>query len=250
MKKITGLLSATMLIFAAGNLSAAVDESPALSGTTGYIIAPSAATQDPDTFGVGYHYITEGNYNVVNALIGISPKMELGVNSQFGNTTDIMFPLKYRFYERSIHTAIQGNFQVRENQNMGGQILVVNSWRSAAGIETSASIGYTIVDGRGSNIDFSIGFQRHIVRSLRWLRLVADFANYSYFSIEGSAKDNLGAGESIGGGLSAARGIFNLGLRAAFDQGRRWGLRMDVLGTDLLDSTRGFGIGAYGFFRI
>ena len=138
------------------------------------------------------------------------------------------------FYNGSVKAAAYGNFQYGENDN-AGQIMVVGTWGSVASFEMSGSFGYTFApDGYqpGSNLDFSLGFQKNIIDSAPWLLWIVDFSNYQYVFNSAS--------------MSEQRAIFITGLRVKFPLGSRAFANLDVAATDILDhTTRGIALGAF-----
>jgi len=156
-------------------------------------------------------------------------------------TADFLLTGKYQFY-RSGNAALAagGNVQF-VNGAIAGQIYMVSTNQSdffSWPANTTMVLGTTFPNFfTGFPIDFSMGFELSLLPSVFMdiVHLLVDFANYSY-------------SVAPAGTISAARGILNAGIRINPIQNANFKFNIDLAGTDLLDTSRGFMLGVtFGF---
>ena len=102
---------------------------------------------------------------------------------------------------------------------------------------TSMAFGWDLDDGDDDGLDFenfnySMGFEMSLFPKTfkNYIFWMSDFSNYSFGRY----------GDYSTAGLSLARGIFNSGIRIDPIKNSQYKFVIDVVGTDLLDTNRGF----------
>lgn len=241
------------LILMSSALYAEPFKSPNAGGTTGGFSLPNANTGwEGNKFAVdsAFHMIMLDSY-IPKVSFQIIGQIELGAAMDIqpdDNGSDLLMFFKWRFYgSKSSALAIGGNFQWLDfdadgnEPYSGGQVYLVATYRAPffkMPSETSLSVGYTFVEPVKNyhGIDFGMLFDLDFFPKVfkHYLHFMVEFGNYTY-SIEGA-------------GAETGRGIFNLGLRAAFLRTKRMKLNLDVWSTDMLDNNIGIATGlAFGF---
>ncbi len=233
---------------------------PTFGGATGAWVVPSAfVNYEAGTVGLdgGYKFLYSndskgGMSHILYAELGFLKQAEVGfaVDIDHRVTADFMANLKWQFSELfskkgNSAMALGGNFQAVDlytnNSSYAyfGQLYFVMSYQGnffSLPARTSLLLGYTFSENMSDNIDAGIAFELNFFPQVfkNYVYLICDFANFSY----------LAKGYSTG--LNAEhRAVFNTGLRFSLLNGGkydRYMLGLDIVGTDLLDSSRGVAV--------
>lgn len=258
MKKILFVLLFALLSAAA--FSQAGRMFPTFGGATGAWVVPSAfVNYESGTVGLdgGYKFLYRDNSaggmsHILYAELGFLKQAEVGfaVDIDHRTTADFMVNLKWQFSELfskkgNSAMALGGNFQAVDllvnNSSYAyyGQLYFVMSYQGnffSLPARTSLLLGYTFQEHMSDDIDAGIAFELNFFPQVfkNYVYLICDFANFSY----------LGGGHSTG--LNAEnRAVFNTGLRFSLLNGGKYDkymLGLDIVGTDLLDSSRGVAV--------
>lgn len=245
MKKITGILFFVFLslVLITGVSAQSVIKGMSANGSTGLNSTPTARIGWEQTklgVDIGYKYTGSSHIPAINVSFFQKAEAGFAVDIQTGGAganADFLLTGKYQFY-RSGNAALAagGNVQF-VNGAVAGQIYIVSTNQSdffSWPANTTMVLGTTFPDFfTGYPIDFSMGFELSLLPSVFMdvVHLLVDFANYSY-SI------------APAGTISAARGILNAGIRIDPIKNAKFKFNVDLVGTDLLDTSRGFMIGA------
>lgn len=233
---------------------------PTFGGATGAWVVPSAfVNYETGTIGMdgGYKFLYSNNSqggmsHLLYAEVGFLKQAEIGIAVDIDHrvTADFMVNLKWQFSELfakkgNSAMALGGNFQAVDlyvNNNTYayfGQLYFVMSYQGnffSLPARTSLMLGYTFSERMSDNIDAGIAFELNFFPQVfkNYVYLIFDFANFSY----------LAKGYSTG--LNAEhRAVFNTGLRFSLLNGGKYDkymLGLDIVGTDLLDSSRGVAV--------
>ena len=234
------LLFSLMVLATAGTLFA--QPTTNLAGSTGLYMMPTAKVQKARQIGLGYHYISEANGNVINATAGIIPKLEFGYGQLLqddgfngDNDANGTFSLKYQFVSGKIDWAGYASLQAF-GSDIASQWLVLATTGDLNSIQASFGFGYTFAPNPvqpGSNLDVYMGLEKKVVSIIS---VVAEFGNRGHAWNQNS--------------FSEGRGIFHTGLRLGAKSGKL-GFNADLLGTDLFDEGgRGIALGGYISYQL
>lgn len=250
-------IGSLFLVLSLGAFAQAGRMFPTFNGATGAWVVPSAfVNYESGQVGLdgGYRFLYSNNSksgmsHILYAELGFLQQAELGfaVDIDHRTTADFMVNLKWQFSELfaskgNSALALGGNFQAVDlwtNNNSYkyyGQLYFVMSYQGnffSLPARTSLLLGYTFSENMNDNIDAGIAFELNFFPQVfkNYVYLIMDFANFSY----------LAGGYSTG--LNAnSRAVFNTGLRFSLLNGGkydRYMLGLDIVGTDLFDSSRG-----------
>ena len=250
MQKMIKSLIVLVLTASSLPLYAAAFKGPSLGGPSGYWGIPSARTswEESGQLGMdaGFHYLSEGG--------GIAPKLNLtlfnrweiggmylgqegavdngyGLHTKFrflpwSGRSDSALAIGYRMNGLSENNVSFTTHQIYLTATYGGNFFGA---RSDTSMVFGKSFGDNTADG---DIDFGMGFDTDFFPSVfqGYLHWITDFSNFGFHHYARSANRN--------------RGIFNTGVRIAVLKALgQISFDIDVLGTDLLDDSRGLGIG-------
>lgn len=218
----------------------------AINGGTGIVVSPTARIGwEYSDFGIDFGYSFLHNNGQVNHIPAVNfsflKKAEIGFAVDLDNNNnsdywDLLFHGKIQFIRdggSSVAMGLNGDFA-----NMGNNsevhltpYLVVSyggsffEWPAV----TSMMFGWHMLESgeTTSNFAFSMGFELALVPKIfkNYVFWISDFSNYSYSSTSDIAEN---------------RGVFNTGIRIDPVKEGKFKFVLDLVGTDLLDSSRGF----------
>ncbi len=217
----------------------------AINGATGVIIAPTARigweyTDIGLDFGYSFLY-NDVMEHVPTVTLSFLKKAEVGAAIALHENSDwdLLFHGKFQFF-REGGSALAIGFDL-DMASAGGQSdlssyltpFIVASfdgkffgWPAT----TSMMFGWHLLEAgeMTSNFAFSMGFELALAPSVfkNYIFWISDFSNYSY-----AANSLINA---------AGRGAFNSGIRIDPIKHNKFKLVFDIIGTDLLDASRGF----------
>lgn len=215
-----------------------------VNGATGIILAPTARIGwEYSDFGIdfGYSFLYNGQMDHVPAInLSILRKAEIGAafNIHDNNDFNLLFHGKFQFYRKGGSAVAMGlNGEVASINNDGRLYLTPFLVATYSGnfftwpAVTSMMFGWHMLQGDSgvtSNFAFAMGFELSLIPEVfnNYLFWISDFSNYSY-----SVSPAIDAG---------SRGAFNTGIRIDPVKNGKIKLVFDIVGTDLLDSSRGF----------
>ncbi|MDC7218530.1 MAG: hypothetical protein PQJ59_01220 [Spirochaetales bacterium] len=229
-----------------------------VNGLTGLMTTPTARIGwEKSDFGidVGYAYLGEDGdaTSIPRVTLSLFRKAEVSTAVAFGDTEDldIMLAGKFQFYKSGGSSMAGGldysSYDYNTNINNDLETLlrpyVVATYSGDffdAPAVTSMTFGWDLANGDDDGLDFdnfnySMGFEmaffpKYFKNFIYWM---SDFANYSFSAGSGGAT-----------GVNLSRGIFNTGFRIDPLKDSKYKFIIDVVGTDMLDSNRGFMIDA------
>ncbi len=250
-KKITTTLFILFLILmpVTGVSAQSVAKGMSANGATGLNSTPTARIGwEQAKLGIDLGYKYTGASHIPMISVSFLGAAEAGITADIQSgaagapvSVDFLFTGKYQFF-KSGNAALAGGGNLQfVNGATAGQVYLASTnagqffdWPA----NTTIVIGTTFPDFFNNYpIDFSMGFEMSLWPSvfMDLVHLLVDFANYSY-SI------------SPAGTISTARGILNAGIRIDPIKVSGFRFNIDLAGTDLLDASRGFMIGAsFGF---
>lgn len=219
-----------------------------VNGATGIVLAPTARIGwEYSDFGLdfGYSFLYNAGMDHVPAVnFSFLKKVEIGAafNIHNSNEFNMLFHGKFQFYREggsAIAMGLNGEVSRVDNNSRGDENFYLTpfivatygghffSWPAV----TSVMFGWHIFDGNGritSNFAFSMGFELSLAPEVfkNYVFWISDFSNYSY-----SVSPAINAGN---------RGAFNTGIRIDPIRNGKVKLIFDIIGTDLLDESRGF----------
>jgi hypothetical protein len=223
----------------------------AVNGVTGLITTPTARVGwEYSNIGLDFGYTFlygSGMGHVPRVTFSFLKKAELGVAFNIGDNGvfDLIYHGKFQFYRSggsSVAMGIMGD--VSNVGNTSGLYMTPYLVASYSGnfftwpAVTSMMFGWHMLrDGQiTSNFAFSMGFELSLAPKVfkNYVFWISDFSNYSYSSNAFIRTDG--------------RGAFNTGIRIDPVKKGKFKLVFDLMGTDLLDDSRGFAAGAtFGF---
>ncbi|MDC7222728.1 MAG: hypothetical protein PQJ60_03240 [Spirochaetales bacterium] len=230
----------------------------AVNGLTGLMTTPTARIGwEKSDIGIdlGYAYLGDGSdsTSVPRVTLSLFRKAEIAGAVAIGDTDDmeIMLAGKFQFY-RSGGSSMAGGLDFSSydsNTNVSNEnstllrpyiVATYSGDFFDAPAVTSMTFGWDLDDGDEDGLDFnnfnySMGFEMSLFPETfkNFIYWMSDFANYSFSGSSGGAT-----------GLNLSRGIFNTGIRIDPLKDSKFKFIIDVVGTDLLDSNRGFMIDA------
>lgn len=253
MKKIIYFMI-SLFIFSASAFSAAF-KGPGLGGASGLIGIPTARTSWEGTgrnsigLDAGMHYITEGEAMTPKALITLFERFEIGalyLGQDRNNAWGLNSKFRFAPWSGRGNSAIAIGFRMDNgitNEGTVNQLYLASTYGGkffGMNAETTMVLGKSFGDFvRSGDIDFGMGFELEIFRSLfrGYVHWITDFSNFSWHNWSRSS--------------TVHRGVFNTGMRiAVLKFHSRLKFDIDVLGTDLLDDNRGFALGGVFGLRI
>jgi hypothetical protein len=223
-----------------------------VNGLTGLITTPTARIGwEKSDIGIdaGYSYLgNDGDStNIPRVTLSLFKKAEIASAFAFGDDEDleIMMAGKFQFYNSGGSAVAAGmdyssydNGYSDEDSTLLRPYLVATYSGDFFDVPavTSMTIGWDLDDGDDDGLDFnnfnySMGFEMSLLPKTfkNYIYWMSDFANYSFSGSSGGST-----------GLNLSRGIFNTGFRLDPLKDSRYKFIIDVVGTDLLDSNRGF----------
>lgn len=214
-----------------------------VNGSTGLITTPTARIGwEYSDFGIdgGYSMLYNDQMDhVPRVTLSFLRKAEAGlaIDIHENDTQNLLFHGKFQFFREggsSVAIGLNGDFEL-DNSDSGVYMTpyLVASY-SGSFFEwpavTSMMIGWNMLENGDTteNFAFSMGFELVLLPSVlrNYVYWISDFGNYSYSS--NSMID------------SYSRGSFNSGLRIDPVKDGEFKFVIDLVGTDLLDSGRGF----------
>ncbi len=186
-----------------------------LSGTTGYIVVPSASPVDTPVnpaVTTGYTALlsfSDGLAHIPFLQIGFLDDFEASLAIDIGKDIDLLLNAKWRFLQReTTDFALLINGQAL---SLDGTITFAGQTGFAATFDsmlidspatTTVYLGYTFDDTLNTDIDFAMAFETPLFADSlgEMLALVIDFGNVSYSA-------------APSGGDASNRGLLNAGLR-------------------------------------
>ena len=256
MKKFSLLIAlAALLVAAAGaQTSAGAVNGMTFNGSTGLIVVPDARVAWENAqlgVDVGYGFVWTGGQSfdhLPRFAVSIAKKVEIHGLLQFndnpnGDLRNFILGTKFQLSRSGGSALALGGDIEMANQTSGTEIsskIYLAATYSGRFFDvpavTTATIGWQMFNlgsfssqfiyGMGFSMSlFPDAFQNHVF----W---ITDFSNFSYAVSE----------SRIGLGL----GAFNTGVRIRPIKNGRFNLVIDVLGTDLLDTSRGIGVNISG----
>lgn len=245
MNKKTLMLSMLVLISISVLLSAQSSvKGNAINGGTGIVMSPTARIGwEYSDLGIdfGYSFLyNDGRANHIPAVnLSFLKKAEVGFAIDLDDNSeswDLLFHGKFQFFRdggSSVAIGFNGDFA---NMGNGSQVyltpyLVASysgnffQWPAA----TSMMFGWHMLENgeMTSNFAFSMGFELALAPKVfkNYVFWISDFSNYSYSSTSYIAN---------------SRGAFNTGIRIDPVKKGKFKFVLDLIGTDLLDASRGF----------
>lgn len=218
-----------------------------VNGSTGVIVSPTARVGwEYSDLGVDFGYTFlygSGMGHVPAVTLSFARKAEIGAafNIRDNGNFDLLYHGKFQFYRNggsAVAMGIKGD--VSDLGGNGGFYMTPYIVATYSGnfftwpAVTSMMFGWNMIENGGisSSFAFSMGFELSLAPEVfkNYVYWISDFSNYSYSSIS-----DINAG---------SRGAFNTGIRIDPIKKGKFKLVFDVVGTDLLDSSRGFMAGA------
>ncbi len=216
MKKMLSVLTFVIVISLVPLVASATTGSTTLSGSTGYVVIPSAIpveSNNSPSFSTGYNAM----FSAINKFshipyiqMGFARNFEAALAFDIGLTTDIILQAKWRFIEKNNTNFAfiingQGVDFIKDSRKFAAQTGFSATFNSSImNFEsvTTVFLGYTFYQTLNSDIDFGMAFETPLWRSgnKEIMTLVMDFGNVSY-SVNPS------------GGDADDRGSLNFGLR-------------------------------------
>ncbi len=236
-----------LVCFAPAMLSAQTSvKGAAVNGATGVIVTPTARIGwEYADFGIdfGYSFLLNGGVidHVPAVTFSFLRKAELGVAMDLHENSDwdLLFHGKFQFYREggsSLAMGLSMDLVSQANQSELETYLTPYIVASFDGkffgwpATTTMMFGWHMLEMGEftSNFAFSMGFELALVPSVfkHYIYWISDFANYSY-----DMNSLIDAGN---------RGAFNTGIRIDPVKHNKFKFVLDIIGTDLLDSSRGF----------
>ncbi len=214
-----------------------------LNGSTGLFVVPDAQIGwDRTDIGLnsGYGFVWTGNLDHLPRFsINLFRKIEVSGLLHFNSSgvKNGVLGAKFQFFEKQgASLAMGGDFEITDTSHYTGHNSKVYTSVTYSGdffsmpATTSLAFGWQFLSlGKFSSqliygMGFTIGLFPNILHN--YLMWVTDFSNFSY-AVHGS---ELNAG---------VRGALNTGLRIHPVKKGAFNLVIDIIGTDLLDTTRG-----------
>jgi len=221
-----------------------------INGSTGIITSPTARIGwEYSDFGMdfGYSFLYNGSMDHVPTVnFSILRKAEIGAAFAIhdNNTFDLLINGKFQFYKEGASAVAMGvNVDIADIGGTSGfnmrPYLVASyggnffKWPAV----TSMMFGWNMIENGSisSNFAFSMGFELSLFPKTfkNYIYWITDFGNYSYATSSIIAED---------------KGTFNTGIRIDPVKNGKFKFVIDVVGTDLLDASRGFmASAAFGF---
>jgi hypothetical protein len=214
-----------------------------VGGTTGIIVTPTARIGwEYSDFGIdfGYSFLHNGQTDHVPAVnFSFLRKAEVGLAADINDdsTWNLLFHGKFQFFREggsSVAMGVEGDFaDMGSNSELFMTPYLVASYSGnffTWPAVTSMMFGWNMLElGEiTSNFSFSMGFELALAPQVfkNYIFWISDFSNYSY-----SSRSLISASH---------RGAFNTGIRIDPLKKGKFKLVLDLIGTDLLDSERGF----------
>ena len=216
-RKLTARIILTVLFIAVLTpvFSAAIEGNSTLSGTTGYIVVPSARVVDSSrnavvTTGYSAMFSTGGQFSHIPYFqIGFAEDFETALAVDISSTVDMILQAKWQFVEKnttSFAFVINGQgLDIGNSISFAGQAGFAATYSSSIvdfPSKTTVYVGYTFDDTMNSDIDFAMAFETPLWKKgfKEKVNILLDFGNVSY-SVNPS------------GGDATSRGLLNVGLR-------------------------------------
>ncbi|MBN2435356.1 MAG: hypothetical protein JXK07_08840 [Spirochaetes bacterium] len=220
-----------------------------INGSTGVIVSPTARVGwEYSNLGIdfGYSFLYgNGMGHVPTVTLSFAKKAELGaaLNIRDNGRFDLLYHGKFQFYRNggsAVAMGIKGD--VADLGGNGGFYMTPYIVATYSGnfftwpAVTSMMFGWNMIENGAisPSFAFSMGFELSLFPEVfkNYVYWISDFSNYSYASTSSIAED---------------RGTFNTGIRIDPVKKGKFKLVFDFVGTDLLDSSRGFmASGAFG----
>lgn len=220
------------------------------NGTTGLMTTPTARIGwERLDFGldIGYSFLSGGGDNTTHiprVTLSLFRKAEIAVAyaTDLDKLSGFMLNGKFQFYKEGGSALAMGldysTYDWGSNAYVSllrPYIVTTYSGRffNSPAI-TSMTLGWDLDRGNGlefDNFNYSMGFEMSLFPQYfkNYIYWMSDFANYDFSAYGGAT-----------GVRASSRGIFNTGIRIDPIKDSQYKFVIDVVGTDLLDSNRGF----------
>lgn len=241
-KKVTAMV---LVFFAAVMVLSAQSavKGNAINGATGIIVSPTARIGwEYSNVGLdfGYSFLYSGGQmeHVPAFTLSFLKKAEVGIafNINNSNNWDLLYHGKFQFYRNggsSVSMGLMGNLADVGN---GSEVYMTPYLVATYGgsfftwpAVTSMMFGWHMLDNGQvtSSFAFSMGFELSLAPKVfkNYIYWISDFSNYSFASTSN---------------IADSRGAFNTGIRIDPVKKGKFKLVFDIVGTDLLDQSRGF----------
>lgn len=233
------LLSAAVVLSAQSSVKGS-----SVNGSTGIVVSPTARIGwEYSDLGLdlGYSFLYDGgNMNhVPSVTFSFLKKAEIGAafNIRGNSDFDLLYHGKFQFFRdggSSVAMGLKGDLtNVGDNSSVFLTPYLVATYSGnffTWPAVTSMMFGWNMLEAGDitDSFAFSMGFELSLAPSVfkNYIFWISDFSNYSYATYS-----------SISAG---SRGAFNTGIRIDPVKKGKFKLVFDVVGTDLLDSSRGF----------
>jgi len=227
------ILFSLLLLF---GLTSIVLAAPVYSGAEGYITMPRADVAYTGRMGFSLKYTHSGMLTPAVNIVPF-PNLEIGaaVDLEVGSTSMLnpfLVNAKYQIFKNpDAAVGFMAEIPTSAGETFYPTVYAALQQRTIkiADFSTTLGIGYTF--GRGSDINFYIGFQRQIFNPK--IYLLGDFSNFPY-RFQSAPPAN------------ASRGIVNLGFRFILNKA----ISFDLYGLDLMDSNRSIGVAGNIYFQL
>ncbi len=225
------LVSLAVLLF-----STTLFAAPTYTGAEGYITMPRADVAHSGRVGLSLKYTHSMMFTPAINIVPF-PNLEVGaaIDLEVGSTAmmnPFLINAKYQIFANpDAAIGFLGEIPTSTGEAFYPTVYVALQQRTIkiADFSTTLGLGYTF--GRGSDINFYIGFQRQIFNPK--IYLIGDFSNFPYrFQSAPPASDS--------------RGVVNLGLRFLVNSA----ISVDLYGLDLMDSNRRVAISGNFYFQL
>lgn len=232
-------LSAVMVLSAQSSV-----KGNSVNGATGIVVAPTARIgwEYSDVgLDLGYSFLYNGGDmdHVPAATLSFLRKAEIGAafNIRGNSNFDLLYHGKFQFFREGGSSVAMGFKGDLTNVNDTTDVFLTPylvatysgnffTWPAV----TSMMFGWNMLEAGEitSNFAFSMGFELSLAPSVfkNYIFWISDFSNYSY-----ATYSEINAG---------SRGAFNTGIRIDPVKEGKFKLVFDLVGTDLLDASRGF----------
>ncbi len=223
-----------------------------LAGTSGYLVIPSAeVTPSTNASAVTTAYSatfsTNGPVHIPAIQLAFKDTFETSLAVDIADNTDLLLNAKWRFSKRgttSLAGGLLGQWSgVSDTNQLSAQLYLASTFDSSImdyPSKTTLLVGYSLMKGMNSNINFALAFQTPLLEKTfkGKVDFLMDFGNVSY-----SATPSAGDADD--------RGLVNVGIRLLpIEFVKSTFIAMDIRALDLFDHRgRALSLGASISFR-
>lgn len=223
-----------------------------LAGTSGYMVIPSAevtpsANASAVTTSYSATFTTGGAVHIPSLQIAFKDAFEASLAVDIAADTDLLLNAKWRFSKKgttSLAVGLLGQYSgISKTDEIAAQLYLVSTFESAImdfPSKTTLLVGYSLMKGMNSNINFALAFQTPLLE--KTFKGKVDFlmeaGNVSY-----SATPSAGNADN--------RGLVNVGVRLLpIEFVKSTFIAVDIRALDLFDHQgRALSLGASISFR-